>query len=291
MRRSPSVRPSGSWTKRHIVPCPSLAKNVRALFAALKTEHSSLIHLCVHGELFGGSYPHPSVSSDPRVEPVQTGIYYSPTIQFCAFDLAIQCDQKERFFLDFKSARKHAEAAGFLFTEPLFIGPYQNAVDYSLGFDSTFPARLGLPSLGTPNKAAGIVVKLTASFLALPDGRRVRPILKRKIHKFSEDPKFQEAQKWTRAIGPMIQEERSALELLKQEVVLQATAARFKNAESKVGRIRDAKSQEAKETEALLREDLDDQLCRNQADIYQLLSPLVRQELNTFIEEVARRLF
>lgn len=60
------------------------------------------------GELCGGRYPHPDVPPDPRVEAVQTGVYYSPTIEFYAFDIALQVSgrineatQDSIFFVDY----------------------------------------------------------------------------------------------------------------------------------------------------------------------------------------------
>lgn len=60
------------------------------------------------GELCGGRYPHPEVQPDTRVEAVQTGVYYSPTIEFYAFDIALvlagrvnQATQEPLFFLDY----------------------------------------------------------------------------------------------------------------------------------------------------------------------------------------------
>jgi hypothetical protein len=65
------------------------------------------------GELCGGRYPHPEVPPDARVEAVQTGVYYSPTIEFYAFDIALElaggrlneATDDSLFFLDYDKVR------------------------------------------------------------------------------------------------------------------------------------------------------------------------------------------
>jgi len=68
----------------------------------------SIKRVLLFGELCGRQYPHPNVPPDPRVEAVQTGVYYSPTIEFYAFGIALELrDQINKatgdsfFFLDF----------------------------------------------------------------------------------------------------------------------------------------------------------------------------------------------
>lgn len=59
---------------------------------------------CVHiyGEIFGGHYPHPQVQLVHTVQPVQTGVWYCPGIEFMAFDIAVIeeddiCDGRKRY--------------------------------------------------------------------------------------------------------------------------------------------------------------------------------------------------
>jgi len=60
--------------------------------------------------------------------------------------------------------------------EPLFIGTYDAAMEYPLGFDSTIPERLGLPPLPPgSNKAEGVVIKpLTPLWMEPSHGEKVR---------------------------------------------------------------------------------------------------------------------
>ena len=56
----------------------------------------------IYGELFGGEYPHKDVVSNNDIQAIQTGVYYSPTINFCAFDIAIQTEEGSlKYYLDY----------------------------------------------------------------------------------------------------------------------------------------------------------------------------------------------
>ncbi len=65
-----------------------LEERVTSLFEELSLKEGAN-HIILYGELFGGDYPHPQVERNPELHPIQTGVYYSPDISFCAFDLAI----------------------------------------------------------------------------------------------------------------------------------------------------------------------------------------------------------
>lgn len=50
----------------------------------------------VYGELFGGGYP----DKVSNYELVQTGVYYTPEIEYCVFDIKVDTGRNV-FFLDF----------------------------------------------------------------------------------------------------------------------------------------------------------------------------------------------
>ncbi len=187
----------------------------------------------IYGELFGGSYPHPDVPPDLTVQPIQTGIAYAPSIEFCAFDLAIEDGNQgqPRTYLDYDVAMKLLEQVGIFYAHPLLIGSFQEALSYPLGFSSTIPKLLGLPQLPTENKAEGVVIKPLKTIL-LPSGKGMsRPLLKRKIAEFAEDKRYQQAEKWVtppKLIG------QSALDLLTWEAFNLVTANRLQSAISKL---------------------------------------------------------
>ncbi len=43
-----------------------------------------------------------------------------------------------------------------LCAEPLAVGTYEEMLEHPVEFESTIPARLGLPPLPTPNRAEGV---------------------------------------------------------------------------------------------------------------------------------------
>jgi Rnl2 family RNA ligase len=224
--------------------------------------------ITIYGELFGGTYPHPEVPAVPGAQPVQTGVWYAPDVQLCAFDIAMGSESKRRY-LDYERTVALCTNAGLLVAEPLFIGGYEAAQEYPVRFDSTLPRRLGLPALppGT-NIAEGVVVKPYREIA----GVSVRPIIKRKIPEFAEDRRFHEAEKSVSA--PV---DNTALEMLKWEAYCRVTENRLQSAVSKVG---------TTNREAVLRlfqEDITDELRAEHAALLASLTPAQQTDLTAFI--------
>ncbi|HEY9669045.1 MAG TPA: RNA ligase family protein [Coleofasciculaceae cyanobacterium] len=216
-----------------------LAHQVKEIFKILQVERTSSLRVAIYGELFGGEYPHPDVPKVPHLQAVQTGIYYSPKIEFCAFDIAVEeiNNSSTRVYLDYDKALKLFKQVGMMGAEPLFIGKYEEALAYNLEFDSTIPALLGLPPLPLRNPAEGIVIKpVTAIYVETAKGR-FRPIFKKKIPEFAEDSRFHQATKWTYQKPPVITKTLTLEEELSQEMLALVTKTRLSNVISKLGRI------------------------------------------------------
>lgn len=147
----------------------------------------------LYGELFGGKYPHPEVKPDEQVQAIQTGVYYSPSISFCAFDLAFESGE-EKHYLDYEAAIGYFERFGIFYAKPLFTGRFNEALNFDTRISSTIPAQLGLPGLAT-NLIEGVVIK-PMNHSRLKE-LRTRPILKLKNSEFDEEKKFHEAEKWS----------------------------------------------------------------------------------------------
>jgi Rnl2 family RNA ligase len=124
----------------------------------------SIQKILVFGELFGGNGTR---------NQVQSGIYYSPHLHFYIFDISVSTDSVGREasvtrFLDYDTLLsifkedKYANS-DVLFATPLTItDTYEEAANYSLGFETTLPGRLGIElpaSVPRPNKAEGIVIR------------------------------------------------------------------------------------------------------------------------------------
>lgn len=174
---------------------------LRSLTAPVLSVHRALgigaRRVVLFGELFGGRYPHERVAADPRYAAVQTGVWYSPTLEFAAFDLAIIGDDGGLAFVGAAELDALCGAAG-LRTAPIVArGRLTDVLAAPLPFESRIPAMLGLPSL-RDNVAEGLVVTPAERARgAAVDAPRV--VLKRKLDRFAEDARYAGAQRATSA--------------------------------------------------------------------------------------------
>lgn len=108
---------------------------------------------------------------------------------------------------------------------------------YPLGFESTLPKKFGLPPLGEPNEAEGIVIKPLKDLLLESKDGLGRVILKRKGERFEElkrtpcKTKKDKGTSETRT-PPNSQQ----FELLRDEMLARITTQRVANVTSKLGR-------------------------------------------------------
>ncbi|WP_170319263.1 RNA ligase family protein [Polyangium spumosum] len=264
------------------------APGVRDLFARVNAREPKATLVFVYGELFGGGYPHPDVPPVPGVSPVQTGCWYAPGIEFCAFDVGlVLAGASERAYLDQDDARMDCEGAGIPFAKPLFRGRYEDALAFPIGFETTIPARLGLPSLGPSNKAEGVVLKPARALVIPRRSGAVRPVVKRKIPEFAEDERFHEAEKWSSAArAPSA----SALDWLLHEASSLVNENRLNAAVSKVGRARPGDTARLREVLTLVREDLEFELRARHGEALRALSPAESRALAAHLDGEARAL-
>ncbi|WP_051203196.1 RNA ligase family protein [Hugenholtzia roseola] len=198
----------------------------RTLYQQLKAEYPQLDTLQIYGELFGGNYPHPEVTPNQEVQAVQTGVYYSPDLQFCIFDILLHFENKRPSeYLPIKTLIENCRRVALLCTPILFEGKYKEAWEYSPLFSSHYPALFGLPPLAMPNYAEGIVLKPQHD-LKLPNQAAFRPIFKRKIEAFAES-RYHQAEK-----EPTFQPHDPT-----QKLLALLTPNRLQNAISKIGRV------------------------------------------------------
>lgn len=215
-----------------------LTTRAKALFQILVAKNSNIVQINIYGELFGGAYPHPDLPKNLNVEAVQTGIYYSPNIQFSVFDIAYLELESDTFnFINYSLLTVYCEVVDFLCCPALLLGNYAEAVNYPFRFQTTIPALLGLPQLSN-NLAEGIVVKPVENiWIDSPKGR-IRPILKFKIPEFSEDARFQQAQKWSVSHKPPKTNSLAIDDSFwKKQVLPLVTKQRLNNTISKVGKL------------------------------------------------------
>ncbi|QHT70872.1 2'-5' RNA ligase [Rhodocytophaga rosea] len=185
----------------------------------------------LYGELFGGKYPHPDVIPDPNVEAIQTGVYYAPFIEFCAFDLAIETTGADsKYYLDYKTTLSFLEKHKIFHAKALFIGKFGEAFNFNTRMNSTIPRALHLPEL-KDNLIEGVVIKpfgLLGNHSISP-----RPIVKIKNAEFEEENKYHQAQKWTYL--PNVASKAEELSFLVEELRNYVTSNRLHSAISKIG--------------------------------------------------------
>lgn len=264
-----------------------LQAQIYQLFALARSLYPQLTWLSIYGELFGGGYPHPEVVPVAGLQPIQTGVYYAPDIEFCAFDLAIAGEQLPATYLDYDQAVALCQSAGLLYAVPLLIASYQEALSYPIEFPSTIPASLGLPPLPQDNKAEGVVIKPLKA-LTIPTRKGpIRPIFKRKIAAFAEDRRFHLAQKWSRPVSAF---QPSHLDLLTWEALNHLTENRLRSAISKLGYRGTHEPSRSHQLFHLLIADVLEQLEMSQPDLLVMLSPAEKRELRAALEQEARPL-
>ncbi|MDZ8056192.1 MAG: RNA ligase family protein [Aulosira sp. ZfuVER01] len=261
-----------------------LAHQVKEIFRILQLD-TPWQKIYVYGELFGGDYPHPDIPAVNYVQAVQTGVYYSPKIEYCAFDIVGLKSENTavRYYLDYEIALKLFQQVEMMAAAPLFIGKYNDALAYNIEFESTIPAILGLPKLPCVNKAEGVIIKPLHSIYIDTGKEKIRPIIKRKIPEFAEDSRFHQAKKWTVQQQPIITQQLSLEEELSQEMLALVTLNRLNNVISKVGRVA---ANNIKQRQKLVKLLVNDVLESFQEEYESIFNALEDTERQSMIEEL-----
>jgi Rnl2 family RNA ligase len=264
---------------------PRLESRIYQLFGLVKKHYPGLSELSIYGELFGGAYPHPDVPPVASLQPIQTGIYYTPEIDFCVFDLAISGERFPRAYLDYDRAIALFQATDLFYAHPLFTGSYREALNYPIEFSSTIPAQLGLPPLAQANKAEGVVIKPLKALVVSAKKGPLRPILKRKIAEFAEDRRFHQAQKWSSVSSfPGV----NNVDLLKWEALNQLTENRLQSAISKIGYRSGRVPSKSRQLFQLFLADILEQVDSNLPNLFAALTGTEKAQLIDAIQQEVR---
>jgi Rnl2 family RNA ligase len=173
--------------------------NVLNLFEELTQRgYPNLKRIQIYGEHFGGIF---NSEKAKGYTTIQKGIEYIPFTDFIVFDIYVVDNEKENF-LNWNFLKKVAEKTGFNVVPELFIGTFEECINYPNFFPSKIPEMYGLESK-EDNIAEGIVLKPIEP-LFFKTGERV--ILKSKNEKFKEKGRIkkhkenkqltEEEQKW-----------------------------------------------------------------------------------------------
>lgn len=221
-----------SWTDDFFgfqLVASKLENKIIRLFEYLSAEIPAAKYI-IYGELFGGKYPHPEVSSEKDIHAIQTGVYYTPLIDFCAFDIAIETkDTESKYYLDFEKALQLFSQFEIFHVKPLFIGKLNETLNFNTRINSLIPQLLGLPEL-KENLIEGVVIK---PYNYNADLKIPRPVVKLKNPEFDEEKKFHEAEKWS--FIPNISSNSESLSFIMDELRNYITHNRLQSAISKIG--------------------------------------------------------
>jgi Rnl2 family RNA ligase len=247
------------------------------LFEDLSSSYESDKYI-VYGELFGGEYPHRDVQADNNVNAIQTGVYYSPSIKFCAFDLAI-VRGNSKFYLDYETAISYFEKLNLFYAKPLLIGKFRNAMNFNIRINSTIPKQLGIPEL-PENLIEGVVIKPFNQQLN-DNSISSRPIVKLKNKEFDEENKFHQAEKWSYI--PKVSSKTEDLAFILDELRNYITVNRLESAISKVGALDFKNERRLKDIEV---ECVQDTLVDFNENNDKLLEELSTEDNNWLLERV-----
>jgi Rnl2 family RNA ligase len=155
-----------------------LERKIKTVFEYMKSEFGDEIEqVSIHGEIFGGSYPHDDVEKVNGVSRVQKEVLYAPDTEFMAFDIKVNDT-----FIDMDNFITLCEELDIPHLPILLTGTLAEALEYNNEYQTTVPKMLGLPEI-PDNICEGNVIKpvKTAYF-----GNGSRIVVKNKNAKFSE---------------------------------------------------------------------------------------------------------
>jgi Rnl2 family RNA ligase len=228
-----------------------------------------LATVTVFGELFGGIYPHPDVP-DLGLLHCQKGVYYTPDIEFYAFDIYVKfMGEANGFWLNYRKAMQLFAKHNFFYARPLFEGPLQECLKFDITINSSVPALLGLPPL-EKNQIEGVVIKSVE-----PSYGRVgkREIYKHKNAKFAEvNPKVP-----LTLYEKKRAEEASNLQKIYEEVERYITDNRMDNLRSKIGEIEASNRAKVAEACELLCADVLADFCEDERELWEAVDEQQRE--------------
>ena len=141
-------------------------------------ESTDVTSISIHGELYGGTYPHDNVDKNNSAKKVQKGVFYSPDNEFVAFDMKVNEE-----YVNIDHMNEWLDRSGLTRLEILKRGKLNECLDYPNDFNSHL--HKCFPELDN-NTCEGVVIK-TVNPVRFPSGDR--PIVKNKNAKWSEKKK------------------------------------------------------------------------------------------------------
>lgn len=261
-----------------------LEDKILRLFEQLSNEIKGEKYI-VYGELFGGKYPHPKVNPVNDLHAIQTGVYYTPTIEFCAFDIAIETnDLDSKYYLNYEISVNYFNQFGIFHAKPLLIGKFNEAMNFNIRINSTIPKEFELPELND-NLIEGVVIK---PFNQTDNTLFSRPIVKLKNPEFDEEDKFHEAEKWS--FIPNVSSKTEDLSFIVEELRNYITQNRLQSAISKIGTLNVNNQLRISEIKTEFSEDVLTDFNENNNNLLNDLSPAEKEWILTRIHAEINRI-
>ncbi|GGV89112.1 hypothetical protein GCM10015535_42050 [Streptomyces gelaticus] len=168
---------------------PTLSVAAARFASATRSAWGEAAVVTIYGELAGGRYPHPDVPGVAGTEPVQTGVWYAPNLDWLPFDASVENDEG-RWWISDRALRESAAAAGLTCVPVVAYGALNRLQELPCAFPTKVPALFGLPEL-VDNLAEGYVLKPAGEWQEVgPAGIGIRPVVKVKQKAFAEDERF-----------------------------------------------------------------------------------------------------
>lgn len=196
--------------------------------------------ITVYGEMFGGSYPHPEVERTFMAMRVQKGVFYHPGNCFAAFDITLHFERTTEnkmvhMVLNHDLVYELCTEYELPHVPVLFLGTFQECLEYPNEFQSHVPAMLGLPLI-EDNICEGVVIRPVQPKFYWRGGRI---ILKNKNAKWSEKAKKQKTSKDENSANKFEFELSEDAVQMQDEILAYVTENRLKNVLSKMEKITD----------------------------------------------------
>lgn len=193
----------------------NLLETAKRVWRECQNKFGQISQIAVYGELFGGSYP----NTKSKTKAVQKGVYYSPELEFFAFDILVDSQ-----YLSLDERLAIFASLDIKYPKVLFRGTFENCLKFNPVFEDPTYLQLNLEKL-EGNFSEGVVIKpCEPKFFA--NGSRV--ILKNKNPKFAEKKPKEKVEK-----APLSEAVEVELSNIEQFI----TENRLKNVLSKIGAV------------------------------------------------------
>ncbi len=137
---------------------PNTLPKIKLIIESLNKKYElaqRLEKIIVFGELFGGIFPNIKTKS----KAIQKEVYYSPNLNFYAFDIYLKKENEDGYFLEYEESCNIFKEVNILYAKPIAIyDNFEDTLKHPIYYESTLPEILGLPKIEN-NKAEGIIIR------------------------------------------------------------------------------------------------------------------------------------